>query len=47
MDIWGENQKKKTVVFEMADGKKITKEIETFPWEKLDYIKQVKKAFKL
>ena len=43
----GRKSEQKTVVFEMADGKKITKEIETFPWEKLDYIQKVKKAFNL
>jgi S-adenosylmethionine synthetase len=43
----GRKSEQKTVVFEMSDGKKITKEIETFPWEKLDYVQQIKKAFKL
>jgi S-adenosylmethionine synthetase len=29
------------------NGQKITKEIETFTWEKLDSIEQVKNAFNL
>ncbi|MCF6350749.1 MAG: methionine adenosyltransferase [Flavobacteriaceae bacterium] len=37
----------KTVTFTAADGKKITKEVETFTWEKLDYLDKVKAAFSL
>lgn len=36
----------KTITFENA-GRKETKEVETFTWEKLDYIDKVKAAFKL
>jgi S-adenosylmethionine synthetase len=42
----GRKSEIKTVTFENA-GKKVTKEIETFTWEKLDYVDQVKKAFGL
>jgi len=34
-------------VFVSPDGKKITKKVELFTWEKLDYVKKVKQAFKL
>ncbi|MFM7709437.1 MAG: methionine adenosyltransferase [Ferruginibacter sp.] len=34
-------------VFIAPDGKKITKKVELFTWEKLDAVKEVKKAFKL
>lgn len=37
----------KTVTFTSADGKEITKEVETFTWEKLDYLDKVKTAFGL
>ncbi len=35
----------KIVSFTSADGKVISKEVETFTWEKLDYIDKVKNAF--
>jgi len=41
----GRQPEKKTVVFEVGGGREITKEIETFPWEKLNYVDKVKKAF--
>lgn len=34
-------------VFIAPDGKKVTKKVELFTWEKLDAVKEVKKAFKL
>ena len=34
-------------VFVSPDGKKVTKKVELFTWEKLDYVAKVKKAFKL
>jgi S-adenosylmethionine synthetase len=34
-------------VFTSPDGKKITKKVELFTWEKLDYVAKVKKAFGL
>ena len=33
--------------FFSPDGKKITKKVELFTWEKLDYVSKVKKAFGL
>ncbi|MGC4234613.1 MAG: methionine adenosyltransferase [Niabella sp.] len=33
--------------FVSPDGKKVTKKVELFTWEKLDYVAKVKKAFKL
>lgn len=42
----GRKSEKKTVVFENA-GKKVSKEIETFTWEKLDYVDEVKSRFGL
>ncbi len=34
-------------VFVSPDGKTIKKKVELFTWEKLDYVKKVKQAFKL
>jgi S-adenosylmethionine synthetase len=36
-----------TKTFSSPDGKKVTKKVELFTWEKLDYVPQVKKAFGL
>lgn len=36
----------KTVTFKNA-GKEVTKEVETFTWEKLDYVDKIKEAFNL
>ncbi|MFT3903974.1 MAG: methionine adenosyltransferase [Niabella sp.] len=33
--------------FVSPDGKKVTKKVELFTWEKLDYVPKIKKAFKL
>ena len=33
--------------FTSPDGKKVTKKVELFTWEKLDYVSKVKKAFGL
>jgi len=41
----GRNPEKKTVEFVNGSGKRIKKTVETFTWEKLDYVKKVKKAF--
>ncbi len=41
----GRKSEIKEVSFTSADGKKITKTVETFTWEKLDYIDKVKTAF--
>jgi len=43
----GRTPKKKKVSFTDGGGKTKTMNVETFTWEKLDYVKQVKKAFKL
>jgi S-adenosylmethionine synthetase len=42
----GRTPEVKTVTFKSA-GQEITKEVETFTWEKLDYVDQVKAAFGL
>jgi len=36
-----------TKQFTAPDGKKVSKKVELFTWEKLDYVPKVKKAFKL
>jgi len=36
-----------TKTFASPDGKTITKKVELFTWEKLDYVGKVKKAFGL
>ena len=43
----GREPQKKTVVFDVGGGRKITKEIETFPWEKLDFVSKVNTAFEI
>jgi len=43
----GRQPKRKTVQFELGGGRTISKEIETFPWEKLDYVTKVKDIFNL
>ena len=42
----GREPKKMTKVFENA-GQRVELEVELFPWEKLDYIDKVQKAFGL
>ncbi|MFT4758062.1 MAG: S-adenosylmethionine synthetase [Paraglaciecola sp.] len=41
----GRTPEKKTVSFTDGSGKTISKKVETFTWEKLDYVSKVKKAF--
>jgi S-adenosylmethionine synthetase len=41
----GRESEKKTVSFTDGSGKTKKVKVETFPWEKLDYVKKVKKAF--
>jgi S-adenosylmethionine synthetase len=41
----GRNSEKKTLTFTSPDGKVVKKNVETFTWEKLDYVAAVKKAF--
>ncbi len=43
----GRTPEVKTVKFVSADGKEVIKEVETFTWEKLDYVDKVKQAFNL
>jgi S-adenosylmethionine synthetase len=43
----GRTPEKKTVRFEIGGGKEIVKEVETFPWEKLDFVSKVKTAFEI
>ncbi len=43
----GRASKKKKVTFQDGSGKKKTMAVETFTWEKLDYVKKVKAAFKI
>jgi len=43
----GRKPQKKTVSFTDGSGKVKTMKVETFTWEKLDYVSKVKKAFKL
>jgi len=43
----GRKPEKKKVSFVDGSGKVKTKNVETFTWEKLDYVSKVKKAFKL
>ena len=42
----GRESQTKTITFK-SSGKEITKEVETFTWEKLDYVDKVKSAFGL
>ncbi|MFT4204429.1 MAG: methionine adenosyltransferase [Chitinophagaceae bacterium] len=41
----GRDNKVVTKTFVAPDGKKVTKEVELFTWEKLDYVPKLKKAF--
>ncbi len=43
----GRNPEVKRVALTNGSGKTVIKEVETFTWEKLDYVDQVKKAFGL
>ena len=47
MVIWVANLKWLKKLFVSPDGKTIKKKVELFTWEKLDYVKKVKQAFKL
>ena len=33
--------------FDSSDGESITLDVELFTWEKLDYVDEIKKSFKL
>ena len=41
----GRTPELKTVTFTSPDGVTVTKEVETFTWEKLDYVDKIKTAF--
>ena len=43
----GRKSEKKTIKFEVGGGKVISRNIETFPWEKLDHVDQIKSNFGL
>ena len=43
----GRTSEKKSVTFTSPAGDSVTKEVETFTWEKLDYVDTVKEAFQL
>ena len=43
----GRKSKKKTIKFEVGGGKVISKNIETFPWEKLDRVDEIRSNFGL
>lgn len=43
----GRTPQKKRVTFISVDGTKISKEVETFTWEKLDYVAKIKAIFNL
>ncbi len=43
----GRPSEKKKVSFKNGSGKEKTMNVETFTWEKLDYVSKVKKAFNL
>lgn len=43
----GRTPEKKTVIFKNTEGVKISKEVETFTWEKLDYVEKIKAVFHL
>ena len=43
----GRTPEVKTVRYESPNGEEVEKEVETFTWEKLDYIDQIKKVFNI
>ena len=43
----GRTSEKKTIKFEVGGGKVISKDIETFPWEKLDRVDEIRSNFGL
>ena len=46
MVTWEENQKLQKKTFVNNLNKKITLDVELFTWEKLDFVKKIKKHFK-
>ncbi|WP_196895084.1 methionine adenosyltransferase [Aureivirga marina] len=43
----GRNSEVKNVTFTSPTGETVTKEVETFTWEKLDFVEQVKESFSI
>jgi S-adenosylmethionine synthetase len=43
----GRTSEKKTVTFSNPMGERVSQEVETFTWEKLDYVDKVKEAFNI
>jgi len=43
----GREPQKKRVTFTDGSGKTKSKNVETFTWEKLDYVRKIKTAFKI
>ena len=43
----GRKSEVKVLTFKTFDGKEVTRKVETFTWEKLDMVEQLKKAFKI
>ena len=43
----GRKSEVKNLTFKTFDGKEVTRKVETFTWEKLDMVDQLKKAFKI
>ena len=43
----GRNPKKVVKNFKDSEGNKITKNVELFTWEKLDYVDKIKENFKI
>jgi len=43
----GRSPEVKQVIFKGSNGEEVKKVVETFTWEKLDYVDQVKEAFGL
>jgi len=41
----GRTPEVKTVSFTNTMGETVSQKVETFPWEKLDYVEKIKKAF--
>ena len=47
MVIWGRTPEVKTVTFSNPMGETVSQEVETFTWEKLDYVEKIKNKFNI
>ena len=47
MVTWEEHQRVKTVTFSNPMGETVSHEVETFTWEKLDYVEKIKNKFNI